>query len=117
MEKKFCSIYEIYFLSGVFLFIFFVIFSLLNYFYFELDNFKEYFNNFNSTESLVGLGVLITQFVLGIFLLITNKNYTPCHIFIAFCIWPIGLLYGFFNRFNYINLFLYFYFIYVFSIY
>ena len=84
MEKKFCSIYEIYFLSGLFLFIFFVIFSLLNYFYFELDNFKEYFNNFNSTELLVGLGVLITQFVLGIFLLITNKNYTPCHIFIAF---------------------------------
>ena len=84
MEKKFCSIYEIYFLSGLFLFIFFVIFSLLNYFYFELDNFKEYFNNFNSTELLVGLGVLITQFVLGIFLLITNKNNTPCHIFIAF---------------------------------
>ena len=84
MEKKFCSIYEIYFLSGLFLFIFFVIFSILNYYYFELDNFVEYFNNFNSTELLVGLGVLITQFALGIFLLITNKNYTPCHIFIAF---------------------------------
>ena len=84
MEKKFCSIYEIYFLSGLFLFLFFVIFSILNYYYFELDNFVEYFNNFNSTELLVGLGVLITQFALGIFLLITNKNYTPCHIFIAF---------------------------------
>ena len=61
-----------------------MIFSILNYYYFELDNFVEYSNNFNSTELLVGLGVLITQFALGIFLLITNKNNTPCHIFIDF---------------------------------
>ena len=93
-----------------------MIFSILNYYYFELDNFVEYFNNFNSTELLVGLGVLITQFALGIFLLITNKNYSPCHIFIAFVFGQLAY-YMDFSTDSIISICFFFLFIYVFSIY
>ena len=50
--------------------------------FFHLDNFEEYFNNFNYKEIFVIFGFIITQLGLALFILFTNKNNTPCHIFI-----------------------------------
>ena len=84
MEKKFCSPYEICFYNGLIGLILLTLFSILNYYYFDLDNFSEYFDNFNTIELLAALGYLITQLGLYLFSLITNKNNTPCHIFIIY---------------------------------
>ena len=84
MEKKFCSVYEIFFYSGLINLILFGIFGILNYYYFSLDNFEEYFNKFNNREILISLGVTITQFGLYLCILFTNNNYTPCHVFIIY---------------------------------
>ena len=84
MEKKFCSVYEIFFYSGLINLILFGIFGILNYYYFSLDNFEEYFNKFNNRQILIILGVTITQFGLYLCILFTNNNYTPCHVFIIY---------------------------------
>ena len=84
MEKKFCSIYELMFYTGFLDFFFFGSYTLLSYYYFKVDNFEEYFNNFNIIELLVVIGVMITQFGLFLFTLIINKNNTPCHLFIMY---------------------------------
>ena len=84
MEKQYGSEYEICLFNGVINLILFVFFSLLNYYFFKLDDFAEYFNNFNTTELLVVLGVMITQFGFYLFALFTNNNFTPCHVFIIF---------------------------------
>ena len=57
---------------------------IMVYYFFNLDNFGEYFDNFNTIELLAALGYLITQLGLYLFSLITNKNNTPCHIFIIY---------------------------------
>jgi len=54
----------------------------LNYYYFKLDDFEEFFNNFNSVELIIAIVLVILQLGLYLSKLITNKNYTPCHIFI-----------------------------------
>ena len=64
--------------------ILFVIFLVFDYYFFKLDNYKEYFNNFNGRELLSIIGVIITQFGLYLSILFTNKNNTPCHIFIIY---------------------------------
>ena len=84
MEKKFCSIYELSMYNGLINLILLGIFSLLNYYYFSIDNFEEYFNNFNGIELLVLIGMMITQFGLYICSLFTSKNNTPCHVFIIY---------------------------------
>ena len=84
MERKYGSEYEICFFNGVINLILFMFFSLLNYYFFKLDDFAEYFNNFNTTELLVVLGVMVSQLGFYLFALITNKNFTPCHVFIIF---------------------------------
>ena len=83
MEKKFCSPYEISFYTGLIDLIFYGIFEIFDYYFLKLDNFEEYFNNFNSTELWVCLGVIVTQFALYLFNLIINQKHTPCHIFIV----------------------------------
>ena len=82
LEKKFCSVYEISLSNGIINCILFGIFSILNYYYFKLDDFDDFFNKFNSVELIMVLEFIIDQ--LGIYLckLITNKNFAPCHIFI-----------------------------------
>jgi len=84
MEKKFCSIYELSMYNGLINLILLGIFSILNYYYFSIDNFEEYFNNFNGIELLVLIGMMITQFGLYICSLFTSKNNTPCHVFIIY---------------------------------
>jgi len=84
MEKKFGSIYEILLSNGIITLILLLIFAVLDYKFFGLDDYEEYFNNFNGKELLVIFGVMITQLGLHIAIIITNRNYTPCHIFIIF---------------------------------
>jgi hypothetical protein len=84
MENKFCSVHEIALYSGLICLILFLLFSLLSYHYWDLDNFSDYFNNFNITELLVLIAYFITQYGLYIGALLTNKNNTPCHIFIIY---------------------------------
>ena len=47
----------------------------------KIDNLDEYFSTFSATEILVILGLLVTQLGLYLCTLITNKNFTPCHVF------------------------------------
>ena len=84
MEKKFGSIYEIALSNGIITLILLLIFAVLDYNFFGLDDYEEYFNNFNGTELLVIFSVMITQLGLYLSLMITNRNYTPCHLFIIF---------------------------------
>ena len=84
METKFASVYEISLFTGLIVTVLFGAFSVLDYFFFKLDNLKEYFDNFNTTELLVVFGYLITQLGLYLGALFTNKNNTPCHIFIIY---------------------------------
>ena len=84
MEKKFCSIYEIALSNGIINFILLGIFSLLDYYYFHIYDYKEFFNNFKLNELFVIFAVMITNLGLYISRLITNKNNSPCHLFIIF---------------------------------
>ena len=84
MEKKFSSVYEIAFFNGLIALVLLVIFSVFDYYFFKMDNFREYFNNFNYIELLIILGTIITQLGLTICALFTSKNNTPCHIFIIY---------------------------------
>ena len=83
MEKKFCSVYELSLYGGIINLILLGIFSIFNYYYFKLDNFEEYTNNYNYIEFLVAIGTIITQYGLDISSLFTIKNNTPCHLFIV----------------------------------
>ena len=60
----------------------FGIFAIFDFFFFHLDNYKDYFDKFNSKELLILLGNMTTQLGLYMGTLFTNKNNTPCHIFI-----------------------------------
>ena len=85
MEKKFCSVYELTFYTGLINSILFTIFGLINYYALklkEIDDFDSYFKSFDAKELLVSIGYIIIQLGLYICILITSKNYTPCHIFI-----------------------------------
>ena len=84
MEKKFVSVYEYTFYNGLIHFTLTGIFALFDHFFFKLYNYEEYFNNFNTIELLVLIGILITQFILNLSLLFTIKNNTPCHAFILY---------------------------------
>ena len=84
MEKKFGLIYEILFFVGLINTILLSTFAAIDYYYFDLEDLEKYYNNFNSIELLVIFGVMITQFGLYLTILLTNQNFTPCHIFIIF---------------------------------
>ena len=83
MEKKFCSVYELSFYEGIIYLILIGILSIFNYFYLKIDDFGEYFSNFNYIELLVCIGTIALQFGLEISCLFIIKNNTPCHLFIV----------------------------------
>ena len=82
MEKKLCSVYELIFWNGLIGLILLGMFTIFDYYFFYLDDYKEYFNKFNYKEIFVIFGFIITQLGLSLFILFTSKNNTPCHIFI-----------------------------------
>ena len=84
MEKKFVSLYEIGLFNGIINLILFIIFAIFDYFFFYIDNYEEYFNNFDGKEVLVIFGLMFTQFGIYLPLFIIDKNNSPCHIFIIF---------------------------------
>ena len=84
MEQKFCSLYELNFFICLIIFIIYGILLFFDYNYIGLYDYKEYYNNFNSTELLVALGVMATQFGKDMGVLNADKYYSPCHIFIIF---------------------------------
>ena len=84
MENKFVSLYIMLIYHGVITLVLFIIFAIFDYYFFGIDNYEEYFSNFDIKELLVLFGVLITQFGLNLFLFMTNKDYSPCHICIIF---------------------------------
>ena len=95
IEKKFVSVYEIIFFIGIINFVMFIIFAIFDYFFFDIDDYEKYFTNFNGIELLVALGVMITQLGMDICITITDKNESPCHIFIIFVFGQLA--YYFFN--------------------
>lgn len=84
IEKKFGSVYELALASGVISLVLLFIFAIFDYYFFDFDNYDEYFEHFNYIELLVIFGTLITQLGINLNILFTNKNTTPCHIFIIF---------------------------------
>ena len=84
MERKYYSVYEICFYNGLINTILLIIFSVISYYYFLMDDFDEYFNNFTTTELLVLLGYVSTHTGLFLCCLITNRDNSPCHIFIIY---------------------------------
>ena len=95
MEKKFVSVWEIIFSTRLINFVMFIIFAIFDYFFFNIDDYDKYFNNFNGIEFLVALGVMITQSGMLITMVITDKNESPCHVFIIFVFGQLA--YYFFN--------------------
>ena len=83
-DEKCVTVYELIVANGIINLVILLIFAIFDYNFGWLDNYNDYFNNFNSTELLVALGVIITQFGLNLFILISNKSNSPCHIFIIF---------------------------------
>ena len=92
MNTKFVSIYEICFYDGLFDIILFGLFSIFDYYFFHLDSYDEYFNNFNGVELLVVFGQIITQFGMGLSTFLTIKNNSPCHVFIIYVFGQMGYL-------------------------
>ena len=84
MEKKFGTVYELALSSGVISLVLLLLFSIFDYNYIGIDNYNEYFENFNYIELLFIFGTIITQLGINLNILFTNKNTTPCHIFIIF---------------------------------
>ena len=81
-EKQFCSIYKISWIHGILNVLLFIIFAILDYYFIGFCEYETYFNNFNGKEFLVILAVMATQLGLELSILITVKNYSPCHVFI-----------------------------------
>ena len=82
MEKKYCTPYEISLYIGIFNLIYFGLFSLLSYYFLKVDDFYEYFNNFNNSELFALISLSFIQLGFSLSCLIINDNKTPCHIFI-----------------------------------
>ena len=90
LDKKSCSVYEIALSNGIFDSLFLGILTILNFIGLDIDNFDKYFNNFNNKELFVIFADMITQIGLYLSTLFTNKNNTPCHLFIIFVFGKFG---------------------------
>ena len=84
IEKKYVSLYTIGFFSGILNLIFFIIFAILDSYFFHLNDYKRYFENFKSSELLIIFGLMFTQLGLYTTTFFIDKNESPCHIFIVF---------------------------------
>ena len=84
LEKKFGSVYEILLANGIITTTIFIIAAIIDSKYFGYYDYEKYFTNFNWIEFLVAAGTIITQYGLNLCILLTNKNNSPCHIFIIF---------------------------------
>ena len=91
IEKKYVSTYLLGTIDGLINFVLFLIFGVLDHFYFHIQTgYSEYLKNFNRTEFLVVLGVMSTQLGLFTTTLLVDKNDSPCHLFIIFTFGQFG---------------------------
>ena len=90
MEKKYVSPYIIGSIDGLICLVLFIIFGVIDHFCLHLNNYSEYFKNFNTTELLVLLGVMSTHLGVYTTVLLVDKNDSPCHIFIVFTFGQFG---------------------------
>ena len=84
IEKKFVSVYEFSTYIGLFGIILLIIFTLFDYYIFNLLDYDAYFSSFDFIELLILFGVILTQFGINLTVLFTVKNNSPCHAFIIF---------------------------------
>ena len=84
IEKKYVSLYTIGFFSGILNLIFFIIFAILDSYFFGLYDYKGYFENFKSSELLIIFGLMFTQLGLYTTTFLIDKIDSPCHVFIVF---------------------------------
>ena len=83
IEKKFASPYEICFFQGVInLFLYIICLIIFN----DLDDFFSYWNEINNIEIYLFLILMFIQFIFNLFIFITLKYFTVCHILIIIVI-------------------------------
>ena len=84
MERKFVSVYELSFYIGLISLILLIIFAIFDYYFFKLNEYEYFFNEFDAIELLVILGIIFTQFIINLTTYFTAKNNSPCHVFILY---------------------------------
>ena len=97
MEKKYVSPYIIGMYNGLINLVLFIIFGIFDYYFFHINEYDEYFSNFNKTELLVIFGLISTQLGLYTSLFFIDKNDSPCHIFIVFVFGQFGNYFYYFK--------------------
>ena len=83
IEKKFASPYEICFIQGVINLFLYIICLLI---FKDLDDFFSYWNEINNIEIYLFLILMLIQFIFNLFIFITLKYFTVCHILIIIVI-------------------------------
>ena len=83
IEKKFASPYEICFIQGVINLFLYIICLLI---FKDLDDFFSYWNEINNIEVYLFLILMFIQFIFNLFIFITLKKFTVCHILIIIVI-------------------------------
>ena len=94
MEKKCVSPYLLGMFNGLINLVLFIIFFILDYYFFKIYEYSKYFRNFNTRELLILLGLMITQLGLYTSLFFIDKNDSPCHIFIVFVFGQFGYIFS-----------------------
>ena len=99
IDKYYVTVYDFSFYMGLFGLIISGVISIFDYYITKInnDNYHEYFNNYNTRELLVMLGIIITQFGLNLTMLFIIKNNSPCHVFIMFVFGQIAYYLDFKN--------------------
>ena len=85
MEKKFSSPYELCFFHGTINFILGLICLSFSR-EIGLDNYEEFFLNPSFEKFWAFIIIMLSQFIINLFILIINKNTSPCHIIIILII-------------------------------
>lgn len=83
IEKKFASPYDICFYQGILNLVLYIICLII---FKDIDDFFSYWNELNNIEVYFFLILMIIQFIFNLFIFITLKNFTECHILIIIVI-------------------------------
>ena len=94
MEKKYVSPYVLGMFIGLINLVLFIIFGILDHFFIRInEDIVKYFQNFDTKELFVVLGLMVTQLGLYTSLFFIDKNESPCHIFIVFVFGQFGYIF------------------------
>ena len=94
MEKKYVSPYVLGMFIGLINLVLFIIFGILDHFFIHInEDIVKYFQNFDTKELFVVLGLMVTQLGLYTSLFFIDKNESPCHIFIVFVFGQFGYIF------------------------